>query len=69
MKHWTIEKSTSHELLTLNDGANNRVIGIETYSDTVLFIELCDQYFSLEMSKDEAICALEEAIKYIEKKC
>jgi hypothetical protein len=51
-----------------NDSNEGRVISITVQeSGFVDFYEGCDHFFNIELTKEEAIEALEEAISYIKK--
>lgn len=64
MKYWTKKR---HGKISLNDNEGLRTLAIKMmYKGTVLFREECDGYFGAEMSREEAVSALREAIEYIE---
>lgn len=70
MKHWIKSKNIDRqECVYLKDNNNERIllVAVSVDNDKVTFTEACDEWFSTTLSKQEAIEALEELIKYINK--
>ncbi len=59
-KHWVAKENE----ITLK-ADRERVLDIIKTKDKIIFEEGCDNYFSAEFTKDEAIEVLEEAIQWI----
>lgn len=54
------------EGILLIDGEGNRTLSLrKTEEGQISFLEECDGYFGVAMSKEQAIAALEEAIAWI----
>jgi hypothetical protein len=66
MKHW-IESTNIDKQKCLYLKDNDRVIAISVDNNKVTFTEACDEWFSTTLSKEEAIKALKELIKYLNK--
>lgn len=49
-----------------DDEDDCRVLFIHKEGSNVVFSEMCDSYYRITMSKEDAITALKEAIAYIE---
>jgi len=64
MKYWH-KKDNSIALKSSDDFYDERIIKIEVEKDYICFIEQCDDFFYSNLSKQEAIKALEEAICFI----
>ena len=43
-----------------------RIFSVHKEGDTVVFMEQCDQYWTMDLSKQQAIKLLNEAIQFIE---
>lgn len=57
---------TGREGILLIDGEMNRTLSLsKTDEGEILFLEECDGYFGVAMSKEDAVAALEEAIAWI----
>lgn len=70
MKFWKPNKQVGPQdkELLLDDEYSCRVLSITKADDgSICFRERCDQYFSMELSRDQAIDALQEAIAWIKK--
>jgi hypothetical protein len=74
MKYWNNKKTrwgnklTGNEKITLIDGSFDdwgRILSIKEKDGKIRFREECDSYFSLEVSKEQAIEILKEAIDWI----
>lgn len=68
MKHWSIGRTENGHgevgiILTKKD--DDRVLSIRKEGENIIFAEECDGFFSIEMTKREAISALQEAIDFI----
>ena len=65
MKYWTEKR---HGEISLNDVDEDlRTLAVKMMHDgTVLFREECDGYFCAQLSKEDAVKALQEAIDYIQ---
>lgn len=52
--------------LDVDDADSDRILRLEKCHDgSINFVEMCDQYFAVNMSKDDAILTLKEAIAWI----
>ena len=68
MTKWTegsTENGYGKKGIILEDGDIDRVISLCKEDGKIVFREECDGYFSVEMTKEEAIIALEEAIQWV----
>jgi len=65
MKYWTEKR---HGKISINDvDGDLRTLSVKMMHDgTVLLREECDGYFCAQLSRDEAVDALKEAIDYIQ---
>lgn len=50
-----------------NRGIRSEVLGIYVVNGNVVFEEQCDSWYSVELTKTQAIAALKQAIEWIEK--
>lgn len=67
MKYWVIKKKNKISL-DERPGTNDfwpRVFSIKKEGDKIRFREECDGYFFVQMTKQEAIDALQEGIDWI----
>ena len=66
MRHWVLNDDGNHSLAL---DKSQRVLGIGERSDgSVSIYEMCDQHFSLKMSKSDLIEALRELADKLESK-
>ena len=64
---WDIDKDQGHERLTLI-GGDFRIFSVIKFKDTFVFIEECDQWFSEEYSKEDALKVVDELKEWIKSK-
>ncbi len=60
---WVME---DEGILKLKDDNYGRTWGIEVVDGGVSLYELCDEYFGVRLTPEDAILALKEAISWIE---
>lgn len=66
MKHWKLGKIDRGYGPGIGTLLGDRVLSIsKTPEGNIRFLEECDGYFSVELSREAAIEALNEAIEYI----
>lgn len=64
MKHW--RNDGGEDSIVLDTGEGPSVVSITVRDDSVEFRECCDNFYHVELSRDDAIEALREAIAWIE---
>jgi len=70
MKYWKIgvtEAGYGNDGLILLDGNMDRIVSLsKTENGDISFVEECDGFFKVSLSKTGAKAALKEAIKWVE---
>lgn len=61
-------KSYRHLVLLDEHGVEARIVSLTFGEGRLIFIEECDANFAVEMTPDDAIAALQEAIDWIKEK-
>ena len=69
-KHNVIDRESDNKTITLidpndDDHETGRVVGVTVFDNHVFFKEMCDKWFSVVLTKEEALDAIEELKNWI----